>query len=260
MNKSNTQSRPAVLVPGFVGAALLAAAWSIYETRPRQRQPGHEALDDPAVSAAFNRIAAWPQMRLLRRLVLRRATALVERGDALDLGCGPGHLVVELAQRAPGLHVTGLDLAADLLTQAEARAAAHGLSARTTFRRSDAAAIPCPPASFDLVVSTLSLHHWSDPVAVFDEVGRVLRPGGAFLLFDLRRDMRPSAYLLLWFATHVVVPAALRRVDEPLASRHAAYTPAEVAALAARSALRSGQVETGPLWLFLSGRVPAPAR
>jgi ubiquinone/menaquinone biosynthesis C-methylase UbiE len=249
-----------VLIPGFAGAALLAAAWSIYQTRPRQRQPGHEALDDPAVSAAFNRIAAWPQMRLLRRLVLQRATALVDRGDALDLGCGPGHLVVELAQRGPGLHVTGLDLATDLLTQAEAHAAAHGLTARTTFRRGDAAAIPCPPASFDLVVSTLSLHHWSNPVAVFDEVARVLQPGGAFLLFDLRRDMPPPAYLLLWFATHVVVPPALRRVDEPLASRHAAYTPSEVSALAGRSPLHSGQVDAGPLWLFLSGRLSTPAR
>ncbi|HKQ18059.1 MAG TPA: methyltransferase domain-containing protein, partial [Solirubrobacterales bacterium] len=44
--------------------------------------------------------------------------------------------------------------------------------------------------SFDVVVSTLSLHHWSDPAAVFAEIGRVLRPGGVALVYDLR----PFAY------------------------------------------------------------------
>jgi len=88
-----------------------------------------------------------------------------------------------------------------------------------------------------LVVSTLSLHHWSDPVAVLDEITRVLRPGGSLLIFDLRRDMAAPFWLLLWFVTRVVVPAALRRANEPLSSRDAAYTPQEAAQLAAQSRL-----------------------
>jgi ubiquinone/menaquinone biosynthesis C-methylase UbiE len=126
---------------------------------------------------------------------------------------------------------------------------------RVSFRRGDAQQIPFPNASLDLVVSTLSLHHWSDPVAVLDEIARVVRPGGSFLIFDLRRDMIAPFWLLLWFATHVVVPAALRRVDEPLGSRNAAYTPQEAARLAEQSHLSGWRVTRGPLWLIIEGVV-----
>ena len=66
--------------------------------------------------------------------------------------------------------------------------------------------------------------------------------------------MPPPAWMLLWFVTHFVVPAPLRRVNEPLASRDAAYTPGEVARLLERSALEGWSVEHGPLWLAVMGR------
>ena len=52
---------------------------------------------------------------------------------------------------------------------------------------------------------------------------------------------------LLWFG--IVVPAALRRVNEPLGSRNAAYTPGEAARLAEQSRLSGWRVTRGPLWL-----------
>jgi ubiquinone/menaquinone biosynthesis C-methylase UbiE len=192
-------------------------------------------------------------MRLLRSFVAQRAAQMVQRGQAADLGCGPGLLVVELARRSPGLHVTGLDLAENLLAQGEEYARRAGLGERVSFRQGDVKQIPFPDATLDLVVSTLSLHHWGDPVAVLNEVARVLRPGGSFLIFDLRRDMPAPAYLLIWFAQHVIVPAALRRVGEPLGSRNAAYTPEEAAQLAAQAQLRGWRVTRGPLWLTIEG-------
>ena len=71
------------------------------------------------------------------------------------------------------------------------------------------------------------------------------------LVFDLRRDMAAPFWLLLWFVTHVVAPAALRRVNEPLGSRDAAYTPQEAARLAEQSRLRGWHVTRGPLWLTI---------
>ncbi len=115
--------------------------------------------------------------------------------------------------------------------------------------------------SLDLVVSTLSLHHWSDPIAVLNEVARILKPGGAFMLFDLRRDMIAPFYLLILFATRCVVPRALRHIGEPLGSRNAAYTPNEAAALAQSSRLTGWRITSGPLWLTIEGRTtsaPAP--
>jgi ubiquinone/menaquinone biosynthesis C-methylase UbiE len=192
-------------------------------------------------------------MRLMRWFVARRAVGMAGRGQAVDVGCGPGRLVIALARRSSDLHVTGVDLSDDMLTQGQDNARRAGVADRVSFRYGDAQAIPFPDASLDLVVSTLSLHHWSDPVAVLDEIARVLRPGGSFLVFDLRRDMAAPCWLLLWFVTHVVVPAALRCANEPLSSRNAAYTPQEATRLAGKSRLSHWRVTRGPLWLTIEG-------
>jgi ubiquinone/menaquinone biosynthesis C-methylase UbiE len=239
---------------GFAATTLWAN-----RQRPVHRIASHEEIEDPAVAEAFGRIASWPQMRLLRKIVIDRALALVQAGEAADIGCGPGHLVIELAQRAPDLHLTGIDLAGEMLDSAAANARRAGVDREVTFRQGDAGRLPFDDASLDLVLSTLSLHHWSQPVAVLDEVARVLRPGGAGLIFDLRRDMPAPAYTLLWFATRVVVPKALKQVNEPLASCHAAYSLAEAAGLARQSALGGWHVRPGPLWLFIEGRRSRPA-
>jgi ubiquinone/menaquinone biosynthesis C-methylase UbiE len=250
------------LVVGLFALGFLAAGWMLYERRPRERVAGHEGLDDPEIAAGFNWVARMPQMYLLRWYVARRAVALREQGEAADLGCGPGLLVTELARQAPGLHVTGVDLADEMLELAEETARLADLGERVTFKKGDVQRLPFPDGSLDLVVSTLSLHHWRDPSAVLDEVARVLRPpdrerglpGGAFVIFDLRRDLALLVWLLLWFATHVVVPPALRRSNEPLASRDASYTPDEAARLASASRLAGWRVTSGPLWLTVEGR------
>ncbi len=246
---------------GLTAATLIAAAWRLYSSRSRERIPSHESVDDPKVARAFNWVATMPQMRLLRWFVARRAANMTQRGEAVDLGCGPGHLVIELARQAPDLHVMGIDLSDEMLARAEGYAQRSGVGDRVSFRKGDAQHIPLPDSSLDLVVSTLSLHHWSDPVAVLDEVARVLRgpgdaegrPGGSFLVFDLRRDVAAPFWLMLWFVTHFIVPAALRRVNEPLSSRNAAYAPQEAAQLAKQSQLNGWRITRGPLWLTIEG-------
>ncbi|MFN2292294.1 MAG: class I SAM-dependent methyltransferase [Anaerolineae bacterium] len=248
-----TDSRQRRVLLGGLLAAMLFGAWRVYGHRARERLVSHEGLEDPEVAQAFNRIASWPQMALLRWFVARRALSMVREGRAVDLGCGPGHFVVDLAQSAPNLQVTGVDLSDEMLAQAEERARRYGLADRIALKKGNAAQIPFPDGSLDLVVSTLSLHHWSDPVGVLDEIARVLRPGGSFLVFDLRRDMPPPFYLLLWFATRCVVPTALRQVNEPLGSRDASFTPQEAALLAGQSRLTGWRVTRGPLWLTIEG-------
>lgn len=106
--------------------------------------------------------------------------------SVLEIGSGPGELAIEIARRLPDKRSLGIDLAPAMVQRATARARSAGLGDRVRFELADAAAIPMPPASIDLVVSTLSLHHWSDPGIVFSEIGRVLRPGGVALIYDLR--------------------------------------------------------------------------
>lgn len=236
-----------------LASGVVAAGWWLYNRWPCGRIPSQESLDDPEVTRAYGWVTMMPPMRLLRWFVAHRAVGMTRRGEAADLGCGPGQLVIELARRSPGLHVTGIDLSDEMIARGQGNARRAGVADRVSFRRGDAQQIPFPDASLDLVVSTLSLHHWSDPVALLDEIARALRPGGSFLIFDLRRDMAAPFWLLLWFATRVVVPAALRRVSEPLGSRNAAYTPHEAARLAEQSRLSGWRVTRGPLWLIIEG-------
>jgi ubiquinone/menaquinone biosynthesis C-methylase UbiE len=243
------------LLGSALTAVLVASAWRLYDRRSRERVSSQESLDDPGVAAAFDRISMLPHMHVLQWYVARRATRMVHRGKAVDVGCGPGLLVAELARQAPELHVTGFDLSDEMLDRGERRARRKGVSERVSFRKGDARRVPLPDGSVDLVVSTLSLHHWRDPVGVLNEVVRLLRPGGAFLVFDLRRDMIAPAWLLMWFVTRFVVPPALRQVNEPMGSRNAAYTPGEASILAQRSRLDIWCITYGPLWLTIEGRV-----
>jgi ubiquinone/menaquinone biosynthesis C-methylase UbiE len=222
--------------------------------RPQERVTSHEEIEEPAVAQAFGRIAGWPQMRLLRRIVISRTLTMIQKGEGADIGCGPGHLVLELAKRAPALRLTGIDLADAMLEKAKANARLTGLDERVDFRKGDAGQLPFEDESLDLVLSTLSLHHWGQPVLVFNEVARVLRPGGVYVIFDLRRDIVPPAYTLLWFATRIVVPEPLRRIDEPLSSCHAAYDVGEAAELARQSSLTGWRITPGPLWMFIDGQ------
>ena len=141
-----------------------------------------------------------------------------------------------------------------MLVQAQENAERAGVCSQAAFRLGDANRLPFADSSLDLVVSTLSLHHWADPVAALNEAARVLAPGGAFLIADLRRDMPPPAYLFIWLVTRCVVPPALRRAGEPLGSRNAAYDPYEAARLVQTSHLTGWRITTGPLWLLIEGR------
>jgi ubiquinone/menaquinone biosynthesis C-methylase UbiE len=116
------------------------------------------------------------------------AAAVVPDGArVLEVGCGPGHLSIRLA-RDHALDVTGLDLDPAMieLARANAEAAREGDERRPSFHVGDVVSVPFPADSFDLVLSTLSMHHWADPTGGLTEIGRVLRPGGRALVWDLR--------------------------------------------------------------------------
>jgi ubiquinone/menaquinone biosynthesis C-methylase UbiE len=62
---------------------------------------------------------------------------------------------------------------------------AAGLDHRVTFEIADVASLPYPDATFDLVVSSMSLHHWADPPAAMRELRRVLRDAGQIWIYEL---------------------------------------------------------------------------
>lgn len=96
----------------------------------------------------------------------------------LDVGCGAGQLTLPAAAR--GIDVTGLDLAANLVEQARARAAAAGLAVRVD--QGDCENLPYADASFDVVLSLIGAMFAPRPELVAAEMLRVCRPGGRIIM------------------------------------------------------------------------------
>ncbi len=103
----------------------------------------------------------------------------------LEVGPGPGHLAVRLLTAIPDARWTGLDIDPAMIAAAHARLDRAGLAERSTCVEGDVSALPFGDASFDLVVTSFSAHHWPDAATGFGEVARVLRPGGSVLAYDL---------------------------------------------------------------------------
>jgi ubiquinone/menaquinone biosynthesis C-methylase UbiE len=103
----------------------------------------------------------------------------------LEVGPGPGHLAARLLALLPDGHWTGVDIDRAMLAAAKRRLAEEGLESRSSAVEGDVTALPFDDVTFDLVVSSLSAHHWPDATAGFREIRRVLRPGAVALVFDL---------------------------------------------------------------------------
>lgn len=131
----------------------------------------------------------------------------------LDVGTGPGHLLVEIGRRRPDVRVVGVDPSADMVGHAERRTTEAALRERVDVNVGSAESLPFGEESFDAVVSTLSAHHWADVSAAVREQVRVVRPGGSIWVFDLRRGpVRDVVRRLQAEASVEVGPARLGRL------------------------------------------------
>jgi SAM-dependent methyltransferase len=105
----------------------------------------------------------------------------------LDVGCGPGSITVELAERlAPG-RVVGVDSHTGILESARGLAAVQGLG-NVEFQLADAHELPFPDGSFDIVHCHQVLLHIPDAAAVVKEMRRVCRPGGIVTARECDRE------------------------------------------------------------------------
>lgn len=124
--------------------------------------------------------------RDLQRLQARLAE--FPEAHLLDLGCGAGHASFVAAGEVA--QVTAYDLSSQMLAVVAQAARDKGLNNIST-RQGYAESLPFDAASFDVVISRYSAHHWHDVGQALREVKRVLKPGGTLIIMDVMSPGHP---------------------------------------------------------------------
>jgi SAM-dependent methyltransferase len=183
--------RTFAILAGATAAAVAVLRHGRHAARGHQ-VPGGILVGDAVVYDTLSRLLLGP---FLERIAADVAAVAPAGARVLEVGCGPGHLSIRLA-RHHGLEVTGLDLDPAMIARAQANGdgPGNGDQRRPSFLVGDVAALAFPDESFDLVVSTLSMHHWADSTAGLAEIGRALRPGARALIWDFRPGVRPHLF------------------------------------------------------------------
>jgi ubiquinone/menaquinone biosynthesis C-methylase UbiE len=172
----------------------------------------------------------------------------ITQGLALEVGPGPGYLGLEWLKKTQGTKLKALEISPDMITIAERNAKEYRLQDRVTYVKGDAREMPFDDNTFDAAFTNGSLHEWSQPRKVLNEVHRVLKPGGRYLISDLRRDMNPIMKWLLWIFTK---PKEIR--PGLISSINASYTPEEIRVMLDESDLTQATVRTVPIGLVVTG-------
>ncbi len=192
----------------------------------------YDAMDHSAVNAVFvnDLLAAmsnWSQGDWGRARASPQRKAL----KLLDLGAGTAQIPIELARRAPHVHITAVDAALNMLALGSSNIAAARLADRITFTLTDAKKLPFADASYDVVISNSIIHHIPDPRTVVSEAIRVTAPGGLLFHRDLARPLdEPAVQILVNTYANEATPYQRRLFADSL---RAALTAEEMAELVA---------------------------
>lgn len=133
----------------------------------------------PRALTAYDELPLWSAMF---GLVLLDEVPLADVRTVLDVGCGTGFPLIEIAERlGPDTRVHGIDPWTGGLARAAEKIAARELR-NVTLHEGTAAAMPFGVGTFDLIVSNLGINNFDDPLRAMRECRRVLRPGGRIAL------------------------------------------------------------------------------
>jgi ubiquinone/menaquinone biosynthesis C-methylase UbiE len=192
----------------------------------------HGVFEDMGTAKRYNK-----EVRQYMRMVSKSFVSVAKKwgitdGKVLDVGTGTASLAIEFAKRILGVQVVGLDLSDVILELARDNARKSEVPLRVSFEKGDAEDMPFEDDIFDLVISSDTLHLIKNPVKMFNEIHRVLKPEGRFFISDLRRSC------LGIFTIHLL----------------ASYSPKEVKDLLRQSKLRNWEVKDYFFWLSICSK------
>jgi SAM-dependent methyltransferase len=241
-----------VRAPAIPGGGIGGAAERSQEFDAMDRRLEPELMDDEGQVEAYVR-ADFSESNAMFVDAVARAAARGLR-SAIDIGCGPGNVTIQLAHALPELRLTALDGSGPMIALARRAVRAAALDDRITLAHSRIPGAPLAPHAFDAVLSKDLLHHLEDPGVLWNEALRLGVPGALVCVMDLVRPETPEA-------ARRIVTAVAGQADPILQqdfynSLCAAFTLEEVRAQLAAASLDLRVERIGNRHMIAEGRLP----
>lgn len=150
-------------------------------------------------------------------------------GHIVDIATGTGDLAIALARAITGAHVTGVDLSEGMITIGRRKVAGEKLSDRIDMITADCLSLPLDDASADAVTVAYGVRNFEHLDRGYDEMFRVLRPGGMLCVVELSTPVNPFVKPLYNLYTKFIIPLVGRIVSND--DRAYSYLPESIAAV-----------------------------
>jgi 2-polyprenyl-3-methyl-5-hydroxy-6-metoxy-1,4-benzoquinol methylase len=152
-------------------------------------------------------------------VILPMAEGLPERLQAgvqlADIGCGSGHSINVMAQAFPASRFTGIDFSEEGLAAGRAESERLGLT-NTSFEQHDVAQLDITDA-YDVITAFDAIHDQAHPAQVLANIYRALRPGGVFLMVDIKASSRVEDNVGVPFASYLYTVSTMHCMSVSLA-------------------------------------------
>jgi len=162
---------------------------------------------------------------------------LMDEAKILEIGPGPAWITILLAKKNSSFKITGLEISEAMIRVAKKNILEAGVEEQISFVLGDAKnMVNISNRSYDAIITHDSLHHWEDPISVFNEISRIINEKGKFYISDGRRDLGIGAKII-FNLIRFFIPKEMRYYWKT--SIMAGYTPDEIQIILDQTSLKN---------------------